>query len=91
MENEYIKEQKIKEITQNQKDEELINSALKAKNDLDIALNNYEFAEGNLIDYFSYQIKANQSKLNYLLVKIKKRGLLLDPSKKLELKNKNII
>ena len=51
----------------NEKKLELIVSIIKAKNDLQIANDNFEFAEGDLIDYFLYEIKANQSKLDYLL------------------------
>ena len=39
--------------------------------DLINANNNYEFADGDLIDYYLYQIKATQSKYNYLLKKAK--------------------
>ena len=72
MEEEYVKEQKIKDKTQKQKDEELVKSAMKVKLELEVARNNFEYAEDELIDYFAYQIKANQSKLDYLLGKINK-------------------
>lgn len=88
MEEEYTKEQKIKDKTQKQKDEELVKSAMKVKLELEVARNNFEYAEDELIDYFAYQIKANQSKLDYLLGKIKKRGIILDIVAQRELKNK---
>ena len=88
MEEEYVKEQKIKDKTEKQKDEELVKSAMKVKQDLEVARNNFEYAEDELIDYFAYQIKANQSKLDYLLGKIKKRGIILDIVAQRELKNK---
>lgn len=88
MEEEYVKEQKIKDKTQKQKDEELVKSAMKVKLELEVARNNFEYAEDELIDYFAYQIKANQSKLDYLLGKIKKRGIILDIVAQRELKNK---
>lgn len=91
MEEEYTKEQKIKDKTQKQKDEELVRSAMKVKLDLEVARNNFEYAEDELIDYFAYQIKANQSKLDYLLGKIKKRGIILDIVAQSQLKNKKAI
>ena len=91
MEDEYIKEQKIKEITKKQKEEELIKCVMKTKLELEVARNNYEYAEDELIDYFAYQIKANQAKLDYLLGRIKKRGIILDLATKIELKNKKVI
>ena len=56
-----------------------------------MARNNFEFAEGELVDYYAYQIKANQAKLDYLFGKLKKRGIVLDLEKKIELKNKKAI
>ena len=53
-------------------------SVIKTKLELENATKNFEYAEGDLIDYYSYQIKANQAKLDYLLKKVKKRGLVLD-------------
>lgn len=50
---------------------------------------NYEFAEGELIDYYLYQIKANQAKLNYLIKKSKANGITIDRIKQIELKNIN--
>lgn len=91
MEEEYVKEQKIKDKTEKQKDEELVKSAMKVKLELEVARNNFEYAEDELIDYFAYQIKANQSKLDYLLGKIKKRGIILDIVAQRELKNKKAI
>ena len=91
MEDEYIKIQKIKDITQKQKEEELIKCVMKTKLELEVARNNYEYAEDELIDYFAYQIKANQAKLDYLLGRVKKRGIILDLATKIELKNKKVI
>lgn len=50
---------------------DLINCIIKTREDLINANNNYEFADGDLIDYYLYQIKATQSKYNYLLKKAK--------------------
>lgn len=91
MEENYIKEQKVREITQEDKNEELINSLRKVKLELEVARNNFEYAEDELVDYFTYQIKANQAKMDYLLGKIKKRGIVIDLPSRLNLLKKNII
>ena len=78
MYNEYIKEQKIEEQTDEEKNEELIRSVIKAKVELNNANINYEYAESDLIDYYTYQIKALQAKVDFLTKKIKKRGIVLD-------------
>ena len=60
-------------------------------NDLEIANNNYEFADGTLIDYYLYEIKANQAKLDYLLSKAKESGLELDMFNSLCIKNSDAV
>ena len=59
-------------------DKELIKCVIRAKRDLNMLNKNFETAEGDLIDYYSYQIKANKSKLNYLIKEVKKQGISLD-------------
>ncbi len=83
---EYVKELQLVERTEEELNTELIKSIIKTKMDLENANNNYEFAEGELIDYYLYQIKANQSKLNYLLKKAKKNGIVIDMVKQIEIK-----
>lgn len=88
MEEDFVKEYKIKELTSKDKDKDIIKNVIKAKAELECAINNFEYAENDLIDYFSYQIKANQAKLDYLLKKAKKRGILLSMIEEIELKSK---
>lgn len=89
---EYLKETvEIKEKSENEKKLELILSFIKTKNDLENARKNYEFAEGSLIDYYLYEIKANQSKLDYLLSKAKQLDIELDLASSFVLKNKKVI
>ena len=88
MEEEFVKEHKIKELTAKDKDEDIIKNVIKAKSELECAINNFEYAENDLIDYFSYQIKANQAKLDYLLKKAKRRGILLSMIEEIEMKSK---
>lgn len=86
---EYVKDLKLIEKTEEELNIELIKSIIKTKIDLENANKNYEFADGELIDYYLYQIKANQSKLNYLLKKAKKNGIIIDMIKQIEIrKNK---
>lgn len=82
----FIREIKLEERTEEELNVELIKSIIKTKNDLQNLNKNYEYAEGELIDYFSYQIKANQAKLNYLLKKAKKNGLIIDRIKEIEIR-----
>ena len=89
---EYVRESSdVKDKSENDKRIELIVNIIKTRDDLENARNNYEFAEGNLIDYFLYEIKANQAKLDYLLSKAKKSGIELDLVDSFSLKNKNVI
>ncbi len=87
MSEEYIKEQKVRDKTEDEKDLELIISVLKTKQDLNLAHKNFEYAEEDLIDYYSYQIKANQTKLDYLMKKARKKGIALDMINEMYIKN----
>ena len=74
----YVRNNPIIEKSETDQDIELMKSLIKTKSELEIANRNYEFADEELIDYYTYQIKANQAKIDYLLKIIKKRGLILD-------------
>ena len=78
MSEEYVREEKVVDKSDEEKDLELIVSVLKAKQQLNLAHKNFEYAEEGLIDYYSYEIKANQTKLDYLLKKARKKGIALD-------------
>lgn len=71
----YIKEEKIKDKSEDEKEIELLVSIYKAKKELDEANHNFEYAEGDLIDYYTYKMKATSAKLDYFLKKAKKMGL----------------
>lgn len=88
---EYVKELKLIDKSKEELNMELIKSIIKTKKDLENANNNYEFAEGELIDYYLYQIKANQSKLNYLLKKAKTDGLIIDMVKEIEIRKQKYL
>ena len=78
---------KNKEI---QKETELLKSIMKAKQELLIANKNFEGAEDDLIDYYSYQIKASKAKLDYLIKQVKQKNLTLDMVNNLKIDNERI-
>ncbi len=57
---------------------ELLKSILDTKRELAIANKNFETAEEELIDYYSYQIKASKAKLDYLIKQVKDKGIVVD-------------
>ena len=74
----YIKEQKIVEKTEIEKEMELIRSIIKTREELKSNNKNFEYAKEELIDYYAYQIKANQAKLDYLIKLAKLKGIEVD-------------
>ena len=82
----YIKDRPIREKDNNEQDMELMQSLIRAKAELEQANINYEFAEAELIDYYAYQIKAGQAKIDYLLRLIKKKGLILQRIEEVKLR-----
>lgn len=74
----YVREQKIIEKTEMEKETELIKSIIKAREELKVANRNFEYAQDDLVDYYTYQIKANQAKLNYLIKMAKAKGIEVD-------------
>ena len=81
----FIKETIIKDKTDKEKNNQLIQSILSTRDELKKAHKNYDYAEYELIDFYSYQIMALQAKLDYLTRTAK--------SKKIEFKSpyKNVI
>lgn len=86
MENEYIRETKIVEKSEEEKQIELVVSIMKAKKELDEACKNFEYAQDDLIDYYTYQIKATRAKFDYLVKQAKKQGMALDMINQIEIK-----
>ncbi len=77
MQEEYLLEKMLKGKTEEEKRIELIQSIIDTKEKLKVARCNFEYAEDDLIDYYTYQIKANQAKLDYLIKIAKRNGLVL--------------
>ena len=88
---EYIKEKLIIDKTEEEKKLELIISIIKTKRELDSNNKNFEYAEEGLIDYYSYQIKADQAKLDYLVKKAKEKGIILDMINEIYLNKNKVI
>ena len=87
MSEEYVKDERVVDKTEDEKELELIVSVIKTKQDLNLAHKNFEYAEEGLIDYYAYQIKANQTKLDYLMKKARKKGIALDMINEIYIKN----
>ena len=63
---EFEKETLIKDSNDKEKKNQLIQSILSTRDELNKAHINFEYAENDLIDFYTYQIMALQSKLDYL-------------------------
>ena len=78
MQDEYIKEQKIPDKTEIEKEMELIKNIINTREELKAYNNNFEYVKEELVDYYVYQIKANQAKLDYLIKLAKSKGVQVD-------------
>ena len=77
MQEEYLLEKMLKGKSEKEKEIELMQTIIETKEMLRVARSNFEYAEDDLIDYYTYQIKANQSKLDYLIKIAKRKGIQL--------------
>ena len=90
MEEQYIKETTIIESSELEKEEELIRNIVRAKRDLETARRNFEYAKSNdLVDYYIYQIKANQAKIDYLIKLAKTKGIFVNIINEVEIRLEN--
>ena len=78
MQEEFRKEQLIKDKSEFDKEIELIRNIIKTREELKSDNKNFEFAEQELVDYYIYHIKANQAKLDYLIKLAKANGITID-------------
>ncbi len=74
----YIKEVPIVDLKKEDYDYSIIKSILESQKKLDMAHRNFEYANGDLIDYYAYQIKSEQAKIDYLLKQAKNKKIVLD-------------
>ena len=65
---------------------ELLKSILATKRELGVANRNFETAESELVDYYSYKIKASKAKLDYLIRQVKQKGICVDMVNDLQLR-----
>lgn len=91
MQEEYVREEKIKEKSQEEKEMDLMMSIITTKKELAEARKNYEYAEGDLIDYYAYQMKALLAKLDYLIKSVKQMGLELDIVSETYMRNNKVV
>ena len=75
MYDEFVKEAQINEKTDLEKNNELLQNIIFVKNSLANMYNILQFADSDLIDYYTYQIKAEEAKYNYLIKQAKKKKL----------------
>lgn len=83
----YVKEELIQEKTEIEKESELIANIVKTREDLKKANRNFEYAQEELVDYYIYQIKAMQAKLDYLIKLAKSKGITVDIIKEIGFRN----
>ncbi len=86
MQDEYLIEKMVKGKTDKEKEIELMQSIIETREMLKVARSNFEYAEDDLIDYYTYQIKAHQSKLDYLIKIAKRKGIELNRLEALKVK-----
>ncbi len=83
----YEKDVEIIDKSEEEKSKEIMNTILQTKKVIRDANINYEMAEGKLIDYFLYKMKAEQARLDYLISKAKKMGISVEMGEQLNIKN----
>ncbi len=71
MREEFVKETKIEDKTEIEKRQDLMNELEFSKKRLLEFYENSNFATGSLVDYYTYQIKAEQAKYGFLLNQVK--------------------
>ena len=86
MEEEYLLNKMIKGKTEKEREIELMQNIIETKEKLQNDRKNFEYAEDGMIDYYIYQIKANQSKLDYLIKLAKKKGVILSRDKEVKIR-----
>ena len=86
MEEEYLLNKMIKGKTEKEREIELMQNIIETKEKLQNARKNFEYAEDGMIDYYIYQIKANQSKLDYLIKLANKKGVILSRDKEVKIR-----
>ena len=74
----YIQESQIENIDEREKEIELIRNIINTRREIKNVDKNFEYAQDDLVDYYIYEMKANQAKLNYLIKVAKMKGITVD-------------
>ena len=74
----YFQESEIENKNEREREIELIKNIIKTRRELKNVDKNFEYAQDELVDYYIYQMKANQAKLNYLIKMAKMKGITVD-------------
>ena len=78
MEDGYMQESEIENMEEREREIELIKNIIKTRKELKNVDKNFEYAQDDLVDYYIYEMKANQAKLNYLIKVAKMKGITVD-------------
>lgn len=71
MREEFVKETKIIDRSEDEHNQDVLKELEASKKRLMSFHENINFVDGNLIDYYTYQIKAEEAKYGYLLNRVK--------------------
>ncbi len=74
----YRQENEIETLNEREKEIELIKNIIDTRREIKNVDTNFEYAQDDLVDYYIYQMKANQAKLNYLIKMAKMKGITVD-------------
>ena len=74
----YMQESELENLDEREKEIELIKNIIHTRKELKNVDRNFEYAQDDLVDYYIYQMKANQAKLNYLIKMAKMKGITVD-------------
>ena len=87
MQEQFERERILREKKEKDKEIELIRNIIKTREELKNDNRNFEFAENGLVDYYIYHIKANQTKLDYLIKLAKASGITIDRINQIKFEN----
>ncbi len=74
----YMQESEVENLDEREREIELIRNIIKTRRELKNVDKNFEYAQDDLVDYYIYEMKANQAKLNYLIKLAKTKGITVD-------------
>ena len=74
----YMQESEVETLDEREKEIELIKNIIFTRKEIKNVDKNFEYAQDDLVDYYIYQMKANQAKLNYLIKMAKMKGITVD-------------